>query len=1075
MKTYALLIGINQYHPDSGVSSLSGCKNDVRFMQNYLEKNISQDLNLITLHDKNATYQNIVKHFGKHHLLQANEGDLVLIQYSGHGAREKAAPEFAAYFQEEKQETMVCYDSRLPGHYDLADKELAVLIERIASKGAQVVLILDCCHSGSGTRNMADITLGKSRQWDDSNKVRPIESYLDGHFVNNLYLPNSKHILMAACEKREKAYELVSNRGSFSKHLMQVLEEQEGKISYANLFAQLRILMRKITDKQTPQFETSGFFNAHTTFLGNANHHEGTTYQVFCKDDNWQVEAGAINGIAATASGKATFELFNEGQSIGQANSITVKLNTSTIDPNCTLDTKKIYQAQLTSIPSAPIIVNLKASAANSTNIKDALSEFKPIYFELLEDMPNAPYRLEIENDVIKIIRTVDDLLIRTVIGLHADAYQDIFEKLEHLNKWEKSMALENNAATHRRDVELVLKELDSNNNVVRETTDNEVIIDILKQDNKEQLVPFRLEAKNHSSSPWHCALLYFSENYGVYKMYNEEVPANSTTIIVEKDEKGKTYKFELNGKNEATDIFKLIVSKERINDYSLTQKAFKIGEVIEPTRSPQLSGQSKGIGHEEDDAYQEESFQDWFTITIKCKSIAQQASVGDNDITISNGAIKVLGNDSGFKANIALASTSIGTRSIASLPIIPELLANQDVTLVNLGTATRSTTPSNMLILQDIQDSAQLKEQPLQIELNTALENNERILPITFDGEHIIPVGQVAELDNGNTLVSINKIPDLQEERRRSLGKALKLCFLKLVLRQKDVQQLRWVDYSLPDIERRTEGIVTKVRDANNILVVIHGIIGDTKGIAACMRQAYEDKTFDLVLSFDYENLNTKIEETADALRKKLDEVGLDEASGKSITILAHSMGGLVSRYFIEKLGGQNRVKHLIMAGTPNAGSAIAKVTQYRDWGITLLGLAMNTPWGIPAAATLMTVLKKSSILTPTLEQMNPDNAFIKQMENSTYPNIPYSIIAGHLDQHLEKNPDAKKLMDKLYKLGAKAFYGNQSNDIAVSVNSILTIPQAWNPTTKNVACHHLNYFVNEESVKELYAALTT
>lgn len=59
---------------------------------------------------------------------------------------------------------------------------------------------------------------------------------------------------------------------------------------------------------------------------------------------------------------------------------------------------------------------------------------------------------------------------------------------------------------------------------------------------------------------------------------------------------------------------------------------------------------------------------------------------------------------------------------------------------------------------------------------------------------------------------------------------------------------------------------------------------------------------------------------------------------------------------------------------------------------------------------------------------------------------------------------------MNKLYRQGAKLFYGERSNDIAVSVNSILTIPKDWHPTIREVACHHLNYFEDAESVAVLY-----
>src|ERR1700730_4789674 len=46
---------------------------------------------------------------------------------------------------------------------------------------------------------------------------------------------------------------------------------------------------------------------------------------------------------------------------------------------------------------------------------------------------------------------------------------------------------------------------------------------------------------------------------------------------------------------------------------------------------------------------------------------------------------------------------------------------------------------------------------------------------------------------------------------------------------------------------------------------------------------------------------------------------------SGNSdkVDIVAHSMGGLIARIYIQSLGGDSRVENLIMLGTPHLGSA--------------------------------------------------------------------------------------------------------------------------------------------------------
>jgi len=60
----------------------------------------------------------------------------------------------------------------------------------------------------------------------------------------------------------------------------------------------------------------------------------------------------------------------------------------------------------------------------------------------------------------------------------------------------------------------------------------------------------------------------------------------------------------------------------------------------------------------------------------------------------------------------------------------------------------------------------------------------------------------------------------------------------------------------------------------------------------------------YDIVLTFD-ENIQTTIKENACLLGQRLQAVGLGTNHGKQLHIVAHSMGGLVARWFIEREGG--------------------------------------------------------------------------------------------------------------------------------------------------------------------------
>ena len=58
-------------------------------------------------------------------------------------------------------QTLVCADSRRAGVPDLADKELSVLLDDVAARGPHVLVVLDCCHSGGGTRDPGERRRGR--------------------------------------------------------------------------------------------------------------------------------------------------------------------------------------------------------------------------------------------------------------------------------------------------------------------------------------------------------------------------------------------------------------------------------------------------------------------------------------------------------------------------------------------------------------------------------------------------------------------------------------------------------------------------------------------------------------------------------------------------------------------------------------------------------------------------------------------------------------------------------------------------------------------------------------------------
>jgi pimeloyl-ACP methyl ester carboxylesterase len=344
-----------------------------------------------------------------------------------------------------------------------------------------------------------------------------------------------------------------------------------------------------------------------------------------------------------------------------------------------------------------------------------------------------------------------------------------------------------------------------------------------------------------------------------------------------------------------------------------------------------------------------------------------------------------------------------------------------------------------------------------------------------------------------------------------RSIVSSLKLAFFKWRAgkdtnegaredKLNAINQLCWVEYHDDGtISRRSDDITDKVATAKNPLLVIHGFTGDTDAMAASLPNIVAQNgrsvtdEYDLILTYDYENLTTSIQDTADLLKGHLKDAGI--TADKGLTILAHSMGGLVSRYFIEKLEGDKLVKQLVMAGTPNAGSPFGKLADWIDSTKNVLNMAITfMPGIIPTAARFLAALRLAqkgldhaadgAEKIKTLPQMKPGSDFLTELNGpaSTVHGVRYSIVAGDASIYRtdEKESRMKRFFDKvLVEVGDLANVEHK-HDTVVSLKSIKN-SDVWKGPGRSiseadlltVACHHINYFTTDAGRNALASVL--
>lgn len=117
----------------------------------------------------------------------------------------------------------------------------------------------------------------------------------------------------------------------------------------------------------------------------------------------------------------------------------------------------------------------------------------------------------------------------------------------------------------------------------------------------------------------------------------------------------------------------------------------------------------------------------------------------------------------------------------------------------------------------------------------------------------------------------------------------------------------------------RVATGKPTERRPDQHTLVFVHGLGANRAGFLP-MRAWLRVHGHTRQLAFGYKSRGS-IEAIALRLKRMLDR----HVRGGRISLIAHSMGGLVARCYLQELGGARRVERLVTLGTPHHGSHAA------------------------------------------------------------------------------------------------------------------------------------------------------
>ena len=1063
-KVYALLIGIDSY--PEGTDSLEGCVADTANVEDYL-KNHCSDPAIVKLTDADASYSNVIAQV-RQHLGRAGKDDVAYLHYSGHGARSDAAPEFAQYDLGGRDQGLVCHDSRLGDNFDLADKELALLLAELAKNEPHIAWVLDCCHSGSGTRDIDGASRAGVRGTTDGNFPRKLEAYLEGQYAamlkaDNLIIPQSRHMLLAASDRDETAKEDLDNRcGIFTESLYQVLRETSGDLSYAELFPRARArvsqYIRKVDQTpQRPQFEAVGGFDGWQGFLGRARKIGRKTFVVTNTGDKWSADGGAIAGVPVRPDTAVSFSLALEASPddpVGTAQVINVGGTSSDVVPDFAADPAQRYLATLTSLPEPPLQLRFVGDAGSKAEVQKALDDDGGLIAGLVGvDDEDDGFALTAGGGVLTLSRRDDGVTASTIRMDDPALWQPkLIAVLAHVAGWRRLLALSNPQAQldpGKVDLVYAVPGADGNERLLPAPA---LTFDVEQNaDGTWDSIKGQLRLRNRTSAMLEFAVLHFGADYSVGLLAFDKIPPSDDYMTLSLVWDGAPPDPSLNlflddGGVAAVEQFKLVLTTEPIDSFKLTM--------------PPLTSDRGAGGDRQAAAAAKVVKDDWFTIDLTARITPRLASVGPAPAQLAAGQVAIEAHPS-VTANLALVTSLGGSRAAGSDERFTGALAAAGI--VPAGVAGLRGESTVALDITDISDPAQLAENPLKVRLDLKLVAGEVLLPLVQDGPYLMPAGDFWQEEDGSTHVEIRRVPAPMVDQR-SLGGALRMYFFKTIGLGRG-HPLRLANFGgAGQISYSSDGMIAAVAAASRVLVVIHGIIGDTKDMLEGLHACGIDGQFDCVLAYDYENLSTPIDATARALKADLAAIGIGADDGKEVTVLAHSMGGLVSRWLIEKESGAAFIDHLVMCGTPNAGSPFGDIGKARKVLLALMALGANFGVTLPICGSIAGVLGASANLTPTLEQMAPGSEFITALNGGPPPTTRYSILAGNIADY--QAPDQAffdALMIKITRLAPlDLLFDAATNDIAVKTHSILLddVLGEHPATRSNVACHHLNYF---------------
>jgi Caspase domain. len=258
---FALLVGITNYK-NQQINKIDGCENNVPLLAESLVKNygfLPGDVQ--SLLNQNASKAAVTNTFRSHLIDNARKAKengkkaVVLFYFCGHGSQ---YPDQDGDENDQLDETLLAFDSRTSDVSDILDDELDDLKAELRPFTDNTTLILESCHSGTGSReSLSDNTYVTEEVDRDERKLPPYKRRFpptsDDDALTYTEISASSSIKTAKSEAKQYC-NCDKPLSLMTKALVQALNRATASTSYRELVREVSAAVAE-RSRQDPQVE----------------------------------------------------------------------------------------------------------------------------------------------------------------------------------------------------------------------------------------------------------------------------------------------------------------------------------------------------------------------------------------------------------------------------------------------------------------------------------------------------------------------------------------------------------------------------------------------------------------------------------------------------------------------------------------------------------------------------------------------------------------------------------------------------------------------------------------------------